>query len=179
MQNANAQELEVLGGHNEAKLRLEEEYQRRLSEIQNGYSGDSLTQAKTFFGEMADAMQSGNEKMLRIAKVFSAAQALINSYQAYTEVLKDPTLPWFARIPAAVGILSAGMGMVNAIKGVGQGGSATASPAAATANAAPQMTQVANIVLNGDSFSQQSVKGLFDQLNEGFDNGLRLRVVTG
>ena len=135
-------ELAALGGTNEAKLRLETEYQERLKGIKSGYNGDALSQASTFFGELQSATQSGSDGMLRISKVAGAAQALINSYVAYTEVLKDPTLPWFARIPAAVGILSAGLGMVNAIKGGSKGGggrgAGSASAGSSSQSAAPE-----------------------------------------
>ncbi len=147
LQASSDAELEAIGGRNEAKLRLEQQYQERLRDLRSGYEGTALQQASTFFGEMADAMQGGNEKMLRIARTFGAAQSLINSYIAYTEVLKDPLLPWFARIPAAAGVLAAGMNMVNAIKGGGKGGAA-ASASKATTTAMQQASPV-NVSIQG------------------------------
>lgn len=147
LQASSDAELEAIGGRNEAKLRLEQQYQERLRELRSGYEGTALQQASTFFGEMADAMQGGNEKMLKAARIFGAAQSLINSYIAYTEVLKDPLLPWFARIPAAAGVLAAGMNMVNAIKGGGKGGAA-ASASKATTPAMQQASPV-NVSIQG------------------------------
>lgn len=138
LQASSDAELEAIGGRNEAKLRLEQQYQERLRDLRSGYDGDALQQASTFFGEMADAMQGGNEKMLRISRTFAAAQSLINSYKAYTEVLQDPRLPWFARIPAAAGVLAAGMNMVNAIKGGGKGGSSAGRSSTASTPAVQQ-----------------------------------------
>jgi hypothetical protein len=183
LDSANAQELTILGGHQEAKERLEAEHQRRLAGMQTGYQGDSLTQAATFFGDMESAMQNGSEKMLRIAKVFGAAQSLINSYQAYTEVLKDPTLPWFARIPAAVGVLSAGIGMVSAIKGVSAGGggaaagAARSSPPLAGGGAEENSPSInRSLTLIGDrGFSREQIEQIIELSNEGQDNGIRLR----
>jgi len=181
---ANAQELAALGGHSQAKLRLEAEYQERLSGLRQGYNGDGLAQAGVFFGDMASAMQGGSEKMLRIAKVFGAAQSLINSYKAYTEVLADPSLPWFARIPAAVGVLSAGLGMVSAIKGVspggGGGGGAAASPSAPAGVASGgggSPTNVAISLQGGDMFSRDQVIGLINSINEAVEDGAIVRLV--
>lgn len=175
---ANAKELEVLGGHAEAKLRLEEEYQRRLSDMRGGYHGDGLAQAQTFFGEMAMAMQGGSEKMLRIAKVFGAAESLVNSYRAYTAVLADPSLPWFARVPAAVSVLSAGLGMVSAIKGVSAGGGASAGAAAAGASAAPAAPverRVAEFRFVGGNVLDP--RAIVDAMNDAYDQGYQIKGV--
>jgi hypothetical protein len=185
--SANADELAALGGHAEAKLRLEAQYQERLSGLRQGYNGDGLAQANVFFGDMASAMQGGSEKMLRIAKVFGAAQSLINSYQAYTEVIKDPSLPWWARIPAAVGILGAGLGMVNAIKGVSPGGGGGAGAAAASPSipSAPAGSGTgggspANVAISlqgGDMFGRDQVIGLINSINEAVEDGAIVRLV--
>ena len=183
--SANADELAALGGHADAKLRLEAQYQERLSGLRQGYNGDGLAQANAFFGDMANAMQGGSEKMLRIAKVFGAAQSLINSYQAYTEVLKDPTLPWFARIPAAVGVLGAGLGMVNAIKGVSAGGGSSGAGAAASqsvpsggaSGGGGSPTNVAISLQGGDMFGRDQVIGLINSINEAVEDGAIVRLV--
>jgi hypothetical protein len=185
--NANADELAALGGHSEAKLRLEAQYQERLAGLRQGYNGDGLEQAKTFFGDMANSMQGGSEKMLRIAKVFGAAQSLINSYQAYTEVLKTPGLPLFARIPAAVAVLGAGLGMVSAIKGVssgggGGGGAAAASPSIPSAAAGGgtgggSPTNVAISLHGGDMFGRDQVISLINSINEAVEDGAIVRLV--
>jgi hypothetical protein len=185
--SANADELAALGGHSEAKLRLEAQYQERLAGLRQGYNGDGLEQAKTFFGDMANSMQGGSEKMLRIAKVFGAAQSLINSYQAYTEVLKTPGLPLFARIPAAVAVLGAGLGMVSAIKGVssgggGGGGAAAASPSIPSAAAGGgtgggSPTNVAISLHGGDMFGRDQVISLINSINEAVEDGAIVRLV--
>jgi hypothetical protein len=184
--SANADELAALGGHSEAKLRLEAQYQERLAGLRQGYNGDGLAQAGVFFGDMANAMQGGSEKMLRIAKVFGAAQSLINSYQAYTQVLKDPTLPWFARIPAAVGVLGAGLGMVNAIKGMSAGGGGGGSAAAASpsvpssgggSGGGGSPNNVAISLQGGDMFGRDQVISLINSINEAVEDGAIVRLV--
>jgi hypothetical protein len=183
LDSANDQELTILGGHQAAKERLEAEHQRRLSGMRTGYQGDSLTQASTFFGQMEGALQGSSERMMNIAKIFGAAESLINSYRAYTAVLADPTLPWFARVPAAVGVLSAGLGMVSAIKGVSAGGggvstgaaaqSSTPTPAAETGGA-PSINR--SVTLIGDrGFSREQIEQIIELANEGQENGIRIR----
>ena len=183
LNNANAAELEALGGHNEARLRLEREYQERLAGMKKGYHGTALDQAETFLGDMASALEGGNEKMMRTAKVFGAAEALINAFRAYNQVIADPSLPWFAKIPAAIGVLSAGMGMVNAIKGVsasgggGGGSAASAQSSAPQAPAAPQTSREVVLQLNGSRFSREDVISLMEQFNEYIEDGGNIRVV--
>jgi hypothetical protein len=157
-------ELEAVGGRHGALERLEAEHLERLKGLQNGYEGDALSNASTFFGEMASAMQSGNDNMLRIAKVFGAAQALINSYIAYTEVLKDPLLPWFARIPAASAVLAAGIGMVNSIKGGGSGGGARTSRSAGTTTAATQTAAPQDVILDFSATANPAMRALAEAL---------------
>jgi hypothetical protein len=183
LDSANDQELTILGGHQAAKERLEAEHQRRLAGMRTGYQGDSLTQASTFFGQMEGALQGSSERMMNIAKVFGAAESLINSYRAYTAVLADPTLPWFARIPAAVGVLSAGLGMVSAIKGVSAGGGGVSTGAAAQSSAptpaaetggAPSINR--SVTLIGDrGFSREQIEQIIELANEGQENGIRIR----
>lgn len=174
---ANASELEAIGGHNEARLRLEQEYQDRLRGLRSGYNGDALAQAGTFFGQMADAARMGGEKTVKAARIFGAAQALINSYVAYTEVLRDPLLPWFMRIPAAAGVLGAGLGMVNAIKST-SGATSSASPAigASAASAQPQVSRNIVLELQGETFGRRQVISLINQINEAVEDGAELRL---
>jgi hypothetical protein len=145
--------------------------------------GDTLAQTGQFMGDMASAMQSGNDKMLKVARVFGAAEALINSYRAYNQVIADPSLPWFAKIPAAVSVLGAGLGMVNAIKGVSSGGgSAAASGGASSASSgsasAPQTSNnVAISLTGGDMFSRTQVVELISKINDAVDDGAKIRLV--
>lgn len=113
-------QLEALGGRHEAMERLEAEHMERLREIRDDGQGGMLADAETFFGEMASAAALGGEKLVRTQRVFAAAEALINTYRAQSQVLADPTLPWWRKIPAAFAIGAAGMGFVAAIKGGGK-----------------------------------------------------------
>jgi len=124
---------------------LQQAHQERMSEIDLWKYGTGLEQAQSFFGSMATALQGGNERMAKIAQKFAAVEALINAYRAGSQVLADPSLPFFAKIPAALSIIGAGMKMVSAIKGGGSSGGGAASAAASSATTAQQAPVQVNI----------------------------------
>lgn len=185
---------EILQQALERKLLTQQEYNELMEDAQAQHSdrmaqldvyryGTVLDQTGAFLGAMASAFQSGNNKMLRIAKVFGAAEALINSYRAYNQVIADPSLPWFAKIPAAVSVLGAGLNMVNAIKGVSSSGAAGAAGGAvgasgAAAQSAPQTSRnVAISLTGGDMFSRDQVIQLINGINEAVEDGAVVRLV--
>ena len=160
-------------------------HQEAMSRIDVYRYGTGLQQAGAFFGDMASAMQNGNEEMLRIARIFNAAQALINAWGAYAAALNSPgPMPLLARIAGAASILSAGMGAVAAIRGGGRGSAGTASGAASAAAsggaggggaAAAAPARPLEVRLTGPWAN--SLGGLLDQLNaEAGDRGYRLLV---
>jgi len=170
----------------EANRFAEEEnrrHQLRLAAIDQAVNAIRIGAAGDFFGQLANVFEQGSERMLKIAKIFGAAQALINAWGAFAKVLNDPTLLWWQRIPAALGVLAAGLGAVNAIKGVGKGGSGATSTAAAGAStnagqvaAAPATSTTAvNISLRGQVFDRGAVIGLIEQINDAIGDGARIR----
>lgn len=180
LMEANAKELEVLGGHNAAKLRVEEEYQRRLSELRQAEQSQTLSSYGTLFGNLASAFQSGGSKLLKISKAFSVTQGLINSYRAYTEVLADPSLIGrpFLRTALAASTLASGLAQVaniNSVSDSGTGGAAAG--AAGTAGATPAAPSPLEVRVSGlapdDLISGAQVSSLFDRLqDEAGDRGL-------
>lgn len=160
-------------------------HQEAMSRIDVYRYGTGLQQAGAFMGDMASALQNGNEEMLRIARVFNAAQALINAWGAYAAALNSPgPMPLLARIAGAASILSAGMGAVAAIRGGGRGSSGTAAAAASSAgsggggnasSATATPARPLEVRLTGPWAN--SLGGLLDQLNaEAGDRGYRLMV---
>lgn len=196
---------ETLKSALEQKLITQQEYGALMETSQKQHSdkmsalsvyqyGSTLDKTGQFLGDMASALSTGNDKMLRIGKVFAAAQGLINSYKAYTDVIADSSLPWYAKIPVALGVLGAGLGMVSAIKGVtagggtGGGGGGAASAAAAgggaggagAAQGAPQAPL--DVRLSGfgpeDMISGAMIGSLLDRLStEAGDRGYRIMTV--
>jgi hypothetical protein len=182
LMKANEQELEVLGGHSEAKLRVEEEYQRRLAELRQSEQSQTLKSYGTLFGNLATAFSSGSGKLLKISKAFSVAQGLINSYRAYTEVLADPSLIGrpFLRTALAASTLASGLAQVANIKSVSDGSTAGggaptgAGGTAGSAAAAPSPLEVrVSGLAPDDLISGAQVSSLFDRLqDEAGDRGL-------
>ena len=179
------------------------QHQDRMTGIDVYRYGTGLEQAGQFFGDMASAMQGGNEKMIKMARAFGAASALINAWLGFSQAIADPTLPFFAKFAAAASVLSAGMGAVNAIKGGSNasgaavsgaagggaaiGGAARASAAmssssssggSSAAAAAPDQSQIVNISLTGDSIGRDGMASLFDQINKGLAKGYRIERVN-
>ncbi len=158
LKSASESELQIIGGYNEAKLRLEKEYQDRLKGIRDEGHVTALGDAETFFGGMAAVAQAGGDRTVKAMRIFSAAQALINSYVAFTEVLKDPSFIGrpFARFGAAASALSSGLAAVAAIKGGGSGGGGSMSRGSATVAASSGSAPAPQTVFI-DSISPESL----------------------
>lgn len=104
--------------HNERLFKIKQDAEskdQKSLKSKLGYTQSILNNLYTISG-------SHNDRMLKAAQATGAAISLINAYQSASETLKDPTLPWYARVSAALSVLAAGMGFVNAIRGGGSGG---------------------------------------------------------
>lgn len=124
-------QLEAIGGRHEALERLEAEHMERLREIRSEGQGGILAEAESFFGAMAEAAAAGGDKMAKAARFFGALEAAANVGRAQAQVLADPKLPWWKKIPAMFAIGAAGMRVVQSIRGggvaTGGGGAVSAS----------------------------------------------------
>lgn len=159
----------------------QQEHSDKMSQIDVYRYGTAAQKAGQFFGDMANALQGGNDKMAKIAKKFAAAEALINAWRAFSQTMADPTLPFFAKIPAAVSALAAGMSAVSALGGGGGSGGVRGASAASAAGAAPQgPTQTMNFTLTNDpfGFGERIVRQLASQLNEAQRNGSSIRATV-
>lgn len=186
---------EVLRSALEQQLLTRQEYNSLMEDAQSQHSaamaqidayryGSGLQMAGQFFGDMASAMQGGNDKMMRLAQTFGAFEALINAYRAYNQTLADPSLPFFAKFAAAASVLASGMRAVSAIKGMGGGGASSGGAAAigaagsAGATQAPAVSRnVAISLQGGDIFSRDQVLNLINAINESVEDGAIIRVV--
>lgn len=136
-------------------------------------------------GTIADAFASGSDKMVKVAKVAGAAEALINAWRGYSQALADPSLPWFAKFAAAAKVLAAGMGAVNAIKSSSSSGGATSAPAASGGGQVTQPQQqqaqrpTASLTLIGDNFSRRQVVQIAEALNDASGDGQQLVDIRG
>lgn len=180
LNEANEKELEAIGGYNEAKLRLEEEYQQRLYGIKLKGKQSDLSLTLSAGEEVLTALGSFNDKALGIAKVFGAAQTLISTYQGAAEALK---LPFPANLAAAATVISTGLGFLASLKavtassgGTASGGSTAASGAAQAvsggATEAARTTKYVNINLAGEgNIGRSQFAGLIEELNRQIEDG--------
>lgn len=153
LEDATAAELELLGGKNEAKLRLEEEYQSRLKEILGQEKNYRLSEMGDMFGSLADLAGVGGKKMLRVQATLSAAATTIAAYETAVKAAAEAkTLP--GRIAAYAKFLAVGLGAVSKIKsaggiggggGGGGGGGPSTSTVAPAESAQPQTVFIDNI----------------------------------
>jgi hypothetical protein len=192
-QEMNDARLEMLRQAHENELLTQQEYQdlmerekkrhaERMAEIDVWQYGTSLDKLETFLGGMATAFASGNERMMQIAKVFGAGEALINAWRTYSQVMADPSLPWYAKLPAALSLFGSAVQAVKAIQGVGKGGSGqrAAGGGAAGGNEAQPVQAEAQrqnrtLTLIGDRFNRQQAIQIAEFMNDGTDDGLRIR----
>lgn len=180
---------ETLAAALEQRLITQQEYQALMEDAQRQHSermaqidayryGDTLQKAGAFFGDMASAFQSGNEKMAAIGKKFAAIEALINAWRAYNQTLADPSLPFFAKFAAAASVLAAGMNAVQAIKGSGGGAAGGAGGVSAAANtpAAPSNSTYFNVSLTGgNNYGGEQIRDLIAQINQAIEDGAVIR----
>lgn len=161
----------------------QQQHSEKMSQIDVWRYGSTLDKASTFFGDMANALQGGNDRMAKIARKFAAAEALINAWRAFSQTMADPTLPFIAKIPSAISALAAGMSAVSALGGGGGGGAGGVRGAAGAGVAQQQQapTQTMNFTVTNDpfGFGERLVRQLVTQLNEAQRNGSSIRATFG
>jgi hypothetical protein len=157
----------------------QQQHSDKMSAIDVYRYGDGLQKAGAFFGAMADAMSQGNEKMLKLGRAFGAAEALINAWRAYAQVLATPGINPLAKFAAAAKVLAAGMGAVNAIKGGGKT-SASGAMSGASTQATSSPTQTLNFTITNDpfGFGERVIRQIAAQLNQAQRNGVNIQAAV-
>lgn len=186
---AYASQQEKLEAALSQKLLTQQEYLALMEQAQQAHAdkmsaidvyryGDGAQKAAAYFGVLADTFQSGSDRMQKIARVAGAAEALINAWRAYNQVLADPRLPFGAKFAAGAAVLSAGLKAVQAIKSGNTSGGASgggATPATAVAAAPAQTPLDVRLSLSGPG--SDDLGGLLDKLSGlAGDRGMRLLV---
>jgi len=159
------------------------EHVERIKALTVGGLSDQLSAWGNYFGNLATLTGTNNKKLLGLQKSFAAASALINAWEAYNQVLSDPTLPWYAKAAAAGSVLAAGIGAVNAIKGVTSGGSTSAGGGAGGVAGGQQQAQrlpEQRIIIDAQGANTtdfRTTEALIEQMNEAGRRGVRLSPV--
>ncbi len=183
LNNATEAQLAALGGKHEAIERLEREHKERLAEIDQMTNATRLDEMGNFFGAMASLTAAGGEKLVKATRVFGAAEALVNTFRAQSQVLADPRLGFFGKMAAYASIGAAGMGLVAALRGGGSGSSASAKPStASTAAASTEDARPVNISIQGINpnawYTGQQFINTVDAIQQEFKRrGIRLTII--
>jgi uncharacterized protein YjgD (DUF1641 family) len=185
LNNANEKELEALGGHAEAKLRLEEEYQERLNRIKEMGQKEDLQTVLKGGSEVLNALGAFNEKALKISQAFAAAEALVSTMKGAAKELEKGTFGF----ATAAAVIAKGIGFISAIKGVSASSSGIVSGASGGSVAAggvttpgtpsggePEVSRNVAIKLQGDTFGRSAVINLINEINEAVEDGAVVRL---
>lgn len=127
LEAANEAELAAIGGRNEAKLRMEQEYQDRMRGIVAAERSARMGEYADMFEGLASIAAAGGNKMLKVQATLSAAATLIAGYEtAMKAAAEATTIP--GRIAAYAKFLGMGLSAVAQIrKAGGVGGGAVGS----------------------------------------------------
>lgn len=119
LMSASENELQIIGGYNEAKLRLAKEYQDRLAKINEEGKTSQLETVLSGSAEILGAMGAFSDKALRISKAFAAAEALVSTYRGAAKELEKGVIGF----GTAAAVIARGIAFVAAIKNISSSGS--------------------------------------------------------
>ena len=160
----------TLEEHAQMKLEIERLYQEQLAAIRSQAASETLSRYGDLMGGLQAVAQQGGEGMTRIARIFGAAQALINTYVGASEALK---LPFPANLAAAAKVIAAGMGFVNAIRGGGSGSGAGGAAPTRASGVTQQQTPLRRTIieLRGPDWVKGIIQPVMEQIYEASEDG--------
>lgn len=185
LQNFNALELEILGGHANAKFLIEREYEEKVRALKVAKTQQTTSAISGILTGFAGLMDSNNKKQFEQQKKFQIAAAVVDGYSAAVSAWdKGMKLggPALAAAFTAGSLLKTG-GLIKSISSAQYGGGAggvSASGAAATvpAASAPSAQRVIVEGLDRNSlYSGEQLSNIFEALyKENKDRGFVFEV---
>lgn len=172
--------------------KLAADHAATVSSIRAASWANDLGSISNFFGSMQSVAESGGKKMLRVAKAFGAAQALVATFQAAAQAMADwSNFTPAGKLAAYAAIMAQGMSAVAAIKGVTEGGGggggggakagrgkvAASSGGGAPAATSPTTTFSFTLMNDPMGFGEKFARQFIDQLNSTQRNGGQIRGV--
>lgn len=171
--------------------KLEQDHQKNLAAIRQQAIGVQLDAAASVFGSLAQLMEGGNKKMMKIAKGFAIAQVVINTAQGISKAFAQ--FGWPAGIGPAAAVAASGAAQLASIanaesgkiKGSGGGGGKSSGAGAggggggsASGGAGGPTTTFAFTLVNDPmGFGEKFARQFIDQLNSTQRNGGQIRGV--
>jgi hypothetical protein len=175
-------ELAAIGGKNEAKLRLEQEYIDRMKALQDAERRERLDGYGQMFGDLASLMQTGNDKLFRIGQAAAIAGAVMDGWEAATSAWKWGMKvggPPLAVAASAASLVRTGVMISNIAsqspRGTGKQGGGSGAPSSAsgtTQQAQPERVVRINFV--GPDWARDMVENMADQLFQATEDGTRV-----
>jgi len=184
----NQKMLELEGRKQQEEAKKKGALYQKIAGLQKGNWSDQLSNNLKFWGQLAQQTGIGGKKVFAAIQILAAAEGLVNSFLAFTQVLRDPKLGFYEKIAAAATVLAAGLNMVQAIKGVTSSGGGGGGAAAATGGGggtagsiAPQETRprgpAVSLTLVGDQgFSRAQIVQIAEALNDAGDEGQLVQI---
>ena len=163
----------------EARQRLEEEYARRSNQIEDMRGNTNFATVTSGINDILGAAAQGNDKILRVQKIFAASMALVDTFQGAARMLRAGTFGF----PAAAAVIAKGIGFVAAINSAGSGGSGgggggTAAAAAAAPTPPPQSQNVMIDLVGATGRQIDQFQAFADTFNEASRQGLMTNVTV-
>jgi hypothetical protein len=190
LQQALEQKLITIQEYNELERELTEKHNQVVAEIDAKRRFQTLQEMGTFFGAMANLAQAGGQKYIKVARVLGATEALINTFIAQSQVLRDPNLGFFGKMAAYAAIGAAGLGLVASLRsgsdsasaaGGGGGGGmpkGSATVASNTGTPGPAQTVYISGLDPNALFTGEQLANLFDSFYKENDNRGKVFVVA-
>jgi len=163
----------------EARQRLEEEYARRSNQIEDMRGNTNFATVTSGINDILGAAAQGNDKILRVQKIFAASMALVDTFQGAARMLRAGTFGF----PAAAAVIAKGIGFVAAINSAGSGGSGgggggTAAAAAAAPTPPPQSQNVMIDLVGATGRQIDQFQAFADTFNKASRQGLMTNVTV-
>jgi DNA repair exonuclease SbcCD ATPase subunit len=191
LRQALEEKLLTIQEYNTLEKELTEKHNAVIAEIDAKRRYKTLQEAGTFFGAMANLAQAGGQKYIKVARVLGATEALINTFIAQSQVLRDPNLGFFGKMAAYAAIGATGLGLVASLRsgsdsassagGGGKGGGmpkGSASVPASSGTTSPAQTVYISGLDPNALFTGEQLANLFDSFYKENDNRGKVFVVA-
>lgn len=154
---------------------------KKMSAIEAEENAKRVKSLGGFLDLMATKTTGAQGKMLRSLAAIAGKEGLINTYLGATQVLRDPSVPFWGKAAAVGSILASGMNLVNSIQSVsgvgagGAGGAGASIPPQVTS--APANETFVNVSVVGDLFGPDVIRDFIGKINEAIEDGAIIKGV--
>lgn len=176
LQSALEQQLVTRREYAEMMEDLQRQHSEKMADLSVYKYGDTLQKTGAFFGDLASAFASGNDKMIAMSRKFALAEAAINAARGAAQVLGNPAIPFFAKFAAVAKVMATGAALKQAISSGSSASGAVSAASTSVASVAAPVGPDTVINLRGDTFGRQQVIDLINSINTATENGGQVRL---